>query len=120
MSTFTFPASGIICRFVLAKLRILVTLLLIVGALVTYSQLRNIYLDLPVDVEWKEWIEIPKESFVRTAINSAVEDDYDSTHIRAMCDAQPWDSSLIFDCWGIIGGIGNAHSHLTCFTTNNY
>ena len=47
-----------------------------------------------------------KEDFIDAAINSAVEDDFDDSHIRAMCDCQEWDSSVVFTCRGVIGGIG--------------
>ena len=47
-----------------------------------------------------------KEDFIDAAINSAVEDDLDDSHIRAMCDDQEWDSTVVFTCRGVIGGIG--------------
>jgi hypothetical protein len=49
---------------------------------------------------------VSKEDFINAAINSAVEDDFDDSHIRAMCGEQEWDSTVVFTCRGVIGGIG--------------
>jgi hypothetical protein len=49
---------------------------------------------------------LSKEQFIEAAIKSATVDDYDDTAIRAMCDAQDWNMSVVFTCRGTIGGVG--------------
>ncbi|KAH8820195.1 hypothetical protein F5884DRAFT_39693 [Xylogone sp. PMI_703] len=52
------------------------------------------------------------QEFIAAAMTSAQEDNFDHSHIRAMCDAQQWDPSVVFTCHGIIGGIGNIRQEL--------
>ncbi len=48
----------------------------------------------------------PRDEFIETSIRTALEDDFDYSHIRAVCDASPWDESVVFRCENIEGGIG--------------
>ena len=59
-------------------------------------------------------IDLSKEDFVAAAINSAVGDDFDYSHVSAMCDDQQWDSTVVFTCHGVIGGIGTTNPSLIC------
>ncbi|RFU30229.1 hypothetical protein B7463_g6105, partial [Scytalidium lignicola] len=53
-----------------------------------------------------------KEEFIATTMSSALEDNFDYSHIREVCDAQQWDSTVVFTCHGIIGGIGNIRQEI--------
>ena len=53
-----------------------------------------------------------KDEFIAAAMDAVVEDDYDYSHLKSMCDDQPWDSTVVFTCHGVIGGIGKMHSYL--------
>lgn len=112
MSLFAFSSPSTIRHFAHVKSRSLALLLLLVCVLVGYRHLENDYSlraeDGPFDGTWNQRGSISQENFTTIAIDSAVKDDYDPSHVRAVCDAQSWDSSLVFDCRGIIGGIGDS------------
>lgn len=50
-----------------------------------------------------EW---PRQKFIEASIHTTTEDDFDYSHIRAVCDASPWDENLVFRCENVEGGIG--------------
>lgn len=55
------------------------------------------------------WYSMSKEKFVAAAVESGLDDSFDYTPIKTLCDAQIWDPSVVFTCHGIIGGIGKRY-----------
>lgn len=82
--------------------------------LTSYMRLENLQFEFDVDEQdaLTHPIELSKEKFIADIISSAVEDDFDQSHIRKMCDSQKWDQRVVFRCHGIIGGIGNIRQEL--------
>jgi hypothetical protein len=82
----------------------------ILWILIAYKQLAHLQFELGSNEGPKDGsryvANMSKEDFIDTAINSAIEDDFDGNHIRAMCNDQEWDSTVVFTCRGVIGGIG--------------
>jgi hypothetical protein len=73
-----------------------------------YMRLEHLQFELDLDDASGRIIELSKDEFISAAINSAVQDNFDHTHVRKMCDAQEWDPTVVFTCHGIIGGIGKS------------
>jgi hypothetical protein len=55
-----------------------------------------------------EFYNLPRENFIAGAMNAAINDAFDYSHIQAICDHQQWDSTVVFTCHGMIGGIGTS------------
>lgn len=51
-------------------------------------------------------IVLSQKEFVTAAISTTVEDDFDYSDIRKLCDAQSWDDTVVFKCLYVEGGIG--------------
>jgi hypothetical protein len=82
--------------------------LVFVWILIAYHSLGNTGFEVGSEKgDASEWAtRISKEDFIEAAISSAVEDDFDDSYIAAMCGSQEWDNTVVFDCRGMIGGIG--------------
>jgi len=80
-------------------------------------RLENLQFEFDVDEQdaLTHPIELSKEEFIAAIISSAVEDDFDQSQIRKMCDSQQWDQTVVFRCHGIIGGIGASYSFFLTF-----
>ncbi|KAH8602693.1 hypothetical protein B0O99DRAFT_531841 [Bisporella sp. PMI_857] len=59
-----------------------------------------------------ENISLSRDDFVAAAVESAIENDFDDSPIRELCDATVWDRSVVFYCHGVIGGVGNIKQEL--------
>lgn len=94
----------------LSRLRMLSLglVLVLLWILAGYMRLGHLQFELDLDDPPGQIIELSKDEFITATINSAVEDNFDHTHIRKMCDAQEWDPTVVFTCHGIIGGIGKS------------
>jgi hypothetical protein len=55
-----------------------------------------------------EVVQWTKEAFLEAAERSAGEDDFEGSHINALCEKTEWDPQLVFDCEHIQGGIGES------------
>jgi hypothetical protein len=62
--------------------------------------------DHRLDLTWSPRLEISEQDFLTEATNSSIADDYEFHHIKALCDEKSWDSKVVFNCEGILGGIG--------------
>lgn len=63
---------------------------------------------------------LSEDDFIAAAIETAVEDDFNDGPISELCAAQEWDSSVVFTCRGIIGGIGTRISPLELLHTYSW
>ena len=86
--------------------------LAILWILVAYKELAHVNLEFaeskPAEDASRHENSLSKENFIAEAMSSAAEDDFNSYYIRAMCDAQEWDPTVVFTCHGVIGGTGTA------------
>lgn len=84
--------------------------------ILTFWQLKNSRFTLSLQSHLEDhpkyrpgWYSLSKEQFVATAVDTSINDSFDDTSIRLLCDVQIWDPSVVFTCHGVIGGIGKRH-----------
>lgn len=53
-----------------------------------------------------------KENWIRTAVESPVEGEFNGEALRDLCDKTKWLPGLVMSCSGIDGGFGNVRNEL--------